>query len=296
VEARFTIHNPWYKDTVECAWEREKGWEGGPGGLAPAWPVTVEPVRASGCSPGRSNHKGLVSRGRTLPSESCPAKSTKLPGVPALLVRQCFCTFLSSLCASQLVHVVKRKPVWCPCWLGAVLLRASADATGSRSSISPVATHAPRAVDATKAALDPALFPFLHLLAANHWILVLLESPCATTVLDSSIRLKDRHRVHCPHCAAGPGWLFVESSRLPGASRYRSREPTGNPSCGLKYKESVMLVISEEHYLFSCSCPKPLVTASSPGNTVRTQSKHQKLISGNRTEPSRINGPGNHGL
>jgi hypothetical protein len=126
-------------------------------------------------APGRSNHKGLVSRRRTLPSENCPAKSTKLPGGPALLAHQCFCTFLSSLCTSQLVHVVKRKPVLCPCWLGAVLLRASADAPGSRSSISPVATHAPRAMDATKAALDPALFPFLHLLAANHWILVLLE-------------------------------------------------------------------------------------------------------------------------
>jgi hypothetical protein len=44
-----------------------------------------------------------------------------------------------------------------------------------------------------KAALDPALFPLSLLLlpSASHWVLVLLELPCATPVLDSSTRLKD---------------------------------------------------------------------------------------------------------
>ncbi|KAH8784639.1 hypothetical protein BGZ57DRAFT_851978 [Hyaloscypha finlandica] len=53
--------------------------------------------------------------------------------------------------------------------------------------------------EAIRAASDPALFPFppsaSELAAANHWVLVLqttaLESLCATTVPDSSTRLKN---------------------------------------------------------------------------------------------------------
>ena len=59
----------------------------------------------------------------------------------------------------------------------------------------PVASCFPVLSSATdiKAALDPALslLSLLLLPSASHWVLVLLELPCATLVLDSSTRLKD---------------------------------------------------------------------------------------------------------
>jgi len=79
-------------------------------------------------------------------------------------------------------------------------------AAGNRSRPPPVATHPFFhfhmfwcSSEAIRAASDPALFPFppsaSELAAANHWVLVLqttaLESLCATTVPDSSTRLKN---------------------------------------------------------------------------------------------------------
>jgi hypothetical protein len=72
---------------------------------------------------------------------------------------------------------------------------------------------------------------------ANHWILVLLESPCATTTVlyltRASVSKTDTRFTVSSLRASGVGWLFGESlPRLPGASCCRSREPTGTFHAG----------------------------------------------------------------
>ncbi len=100
----------------------------------------------------------------------------------------------------------------------------------------PVASCFPVLSSATdiKAALDPALFPLSLLLlpSASHWVLVLLELPCATLVLDSSTRLKDSAQgslsLLCHPPLAGcllAGRVSVSSWRRPLQVSRTYREP-----------------------------------------------------------------------
>jgi hypothetical protein len=90
---------------------------------------------------------------------------------------------------------------------------------------------------------------------------------------------KTLRRVHCPYCAIRR-WLAVclpvESPFPLAADRCRSRELTGNPWWGLKYRNRPALNVKVKDMLL-VPIPKPLVAGGSPEDTVRTQSKHTNI-------------------